>query len=127
MKITRSGDVLRLVPLQWLDPGDIDSGLVPFRDLNPAGCLDKRFGGDPHPQPVEGFLRDKEIGDSRFVFQRNEAVAFCQQPAVRASDKGLLGFLTSGTVAAYWRRSAFHFEFQTQNPEAQQIGSSSGG
>lgn len=66
--------------------GDENSGFAVFGDLEAALDEEKVFADDGEAVLVEGFAGDEEVGDTEFVFERDEAVSFSGAGALAADD-----------------------------------------
>lgn len=78
--------MLGLDPIQFLDVDDIDGRLVTLRALKDSLDPEKGFAADHAPQPVEGGLGNKEVGDACLVFERNEAMPLRGAWSLTADD-----------------------------------------
>ena len=74
----------------------VDGGAVAFADLEGTFDEEEGFGGDGEAVVFEGFFRDEDVGDSGFVFEGDEAVAFGGLGALTTNDHA--GDLEVGAV-----------------------------
>jgi len=54
----------------------VEGCLSAFGNLDASLAEEEAFGGDHEAVFLEGGARDEEVGDARFIFEGNEAMAF---------------------------------------------------
>lgn len=84
MEVVRAGRMLRGSSWERANFGHIYSRLIALRSLETTLREQEWFRCDDHPQPVEGFLFNEQVRDSRFVFEGDETMALCRSRPLAA-------------------------------------------